>query len=126
MGPRTSFVRPRFVHARIWNLALQYANKVAKKNAGDKTKNERKKEKSKKMSGSRVFLGIPSLASSQLRFNSFCTTTVASASSSRVSGMASEASSSSSPPNCDGPSASSAIDFLTLCHRLKVIHFLPF
>lgn len=63
-----------------------------------------------------MFLGVPTLASSQLRFNSFRTITITSTPSSRVFGMASEASSSA---NGDGVSASSAIDFLTLCHRLK-------
>ncbi|KAK6783647.1 hypothetical protein RDI58_017101 [Solanum bulbocastanum] len=64
---------------------------------------------------------IPSLLSSsssisaQFRFKHFPTSS--SSSSPRVSRMATEASSSSS--SSASPSPSSAIDFLTLCHRLK-------
>lgn len=101
----------------IRNLAFQCANKVTKNAEGKKKITKRRK---RKMSGSsRVFLGVPTLASSQLRFNSFRTITITSTPSSRVFGMASEASSSA---NGDGVSASSAIDFLTLCHRLKVLY----
>ena len=102
----------------IRNLAFQCANKDTKNAEGKKKKKQRKRKR--KMSGSsRVFLGVPTLASSQLRFNSFRTITITSTPSSRVFGMASEASSSA---NGDGVSASSAIDFLTLCHRLKVLY----
>ncbi|XP_049413127.1 uncharacterized protein LOC125876060 [Solanum stenotomum] len=66
---------------------------------------------------------IPSLLSSsssfsaQFRFTYFPTSS--SSSSPRVSRMATEASSSSSSSSSASPSPSSAIDFLTLCHRLK-------
>ncbi|XP_009626145.1 uncharacterized protein [Nicotiana tomentosiformis] len=66
---------------------------------------------------------IPSLASSasaHFRFKHFRTSSSSSSSSfsPRVSRMATEASSSSSSSSAS-PSPSSAIDFLTLCHRLK-------
>ncbi|XP_057787796.1 5'-deoxynucleotidase hdd1 isoform X2 [Salvia miltiorrhiza] len=56
------------------------------------------------------FILSPSILATQLRFASLCTAA------SRASRMAAEASSSSSPPS---PSPSAAVDFLTLCHRLK-------
>ncbi|XP_021895164.1 uncharacterized protein LOC110812651, partial [Carica papaya] len=91
-----------------------------------------------KAASSLVFL-VPSLSSAQLRFNSVttCSTTP---SNPRVHRMATEASSSSSPatngnainhPSSSAndraapSSASSAIDFLSLCQRLKVSIFVP-
>ncbi|OIT20433.1 hypothetical protein A4A49_37956 [Nicotiana attenuata] len=66
---------------------------------------------------------IPSLASStspHFRFKHFRTSSSSNSSSPRVSRMATEASSSSSSSSSSAsPSPSSAIDFLTLCHRLK-------